>query len=96
MAPTAEVAALVAMPVTSRPEAEAFIRQLHSLGLDYHFDDGAVDCLHRNGLVTRRAAERIDYKIRLAYAAWRASGADMREDCPIGFLLQVQGHVMEN
>lgn len=86
-----DVTVLLAMPVTDRAEAEAFIRVLHSLDLAYHFDDGAVDCLHGNGLVTLEEAVEIDAKIAAAYAAWEADGADMAHDCPIGFLLELEG-----
>lgn len=87
----ADVALLLGLPVTDRTEAEAFIRRLADLGLGYHFDDGAVDCLAGNGLVTRRVAERIDLRIDACYDAWRLSGADLRHDCPIGCLLAAEG-----
>lgn len=82
---------LIALPVGNRAEAEAFIRRLSALGLSYHFDDGAVECLHGNGLVTQAEAEDIDLKIADAYEAWEASGADLKHDCPIGFLIEVEG-----
>jgi hypothetical protein len=82
---------LLALPVTNRPEAEAFIRLLGELGLIYHFEDGAVDCLFGNGLVTEGEAAAIDTKVDACYSAWRASGADLQEDCPIGYALQVLG-----
>lgn len=87
----ADVTALLALPVTDRPEAEAFIRELARLGLAYHFDDGAVDCLHGNGHVDLDEARQIDAKIAAAYDAWEASGADLKTDCPIGFLIEVEG-----
>lgn len=86
-----DIAELITMPVTNRSEAEAFIAGLNSLGLAYHFDDGAVDCLHGNGLVSMEEAEQIEAKISDCYEAWRASGADMWNDCPIGFLLTCEG-----
>lgn len=85
----ADVAALLAMPVEDRPQAEAFITALHAAGLDYNFDDGAVDCLHGNGLVAEGEASAIDAKIDACYCAWRASGADLQHDCPLGFLLKL-------
>lgn len=96
MAGSAEMAALIAMPVNNRPEAEAFIQRLHELGLSYHFDDGAVDCLHGtqiNGvpLVTLEEAEAIDLHVQACYIAWEESGADLRHDCPIGHALKVMG-----
>lgn len=81
------VPALLAMPVTSRPEAEAFIDALVVARLDYHFDDGAVDCLAGNGHVTREAAGLIDEQVQRCYAAFEAAGADMSEDCPIGHMI---------
>lgn len=81
--------ALLAMPVSNRAEAEAFITALHGLDLDYHFDDGAVDCLHGNGLVSLADAEAIEAKIADCYTAWEASGADLYHDCPIGHLLSL-------
>ncbi len=85
----ADVTALLAMPVSDRPEAESFIGALADLGLAYHFDDGAVDCLHGNGHVDLDEARQIDAKIAAAYAAWEASGADLMDDCPIGHLIKV-------
>lgn len=82
---------LLALPVTDRPEAEAFIAKLHALGLGYHFDDGAVDCLFGNSLVTEAEAMLIDTKVDDCYRAWQASGADLMHDCPIGHLLKCEG-----
>lgn len=78
---------LLAMPVGNRAEAEAFIETLARLGLVYHFDDGAVDCLHGNGHVTLEQARQIDDRISQCYTAWEASGANLWDDCPIGHLL---------
>jgi hypothetical protein len=82
-------------PINSRAEAEAFMRSLKSEGLDYHFDDGAIDCLHRNGLVDEAAAMWIDSQIDACYRAFEASGADLREDCPIGFMLKLMDEAGE-
>lgn len=82
------VAEIIAMPVTNRAEAEAFIAALGKLGLGYHFDDGAVDCLHGNGHVTLAEAEAIDRQVGACYEAWEASGADLLYDCPIGHALE--------
>lgn len=87
--------ALIAMPVTTRPEAEAFIEALHALNLMHHFDDGAVDCLHGNNLVSLDDAEAIDALVEDCYDAWRESGADLMHDCPIGHALKIMGHDME-
>ena len=84
-----DVSALIAMPITNRPEAEAFIEALCALGLDYHFDDGAHDCLFGNGLVSEADATYIEGQVSLCYDAWEASGANMRHDCPIGHVLRV-------
>lgn len=81
--------ALIAMPVTTRPEAEAWIEALMAAGLDYHFDDGAVDCLHGNGLVTYDDAVAINLHVQACYIAWEQSGADLYHDCPIGHCLKV-------
>ena len=94
MASPSEIAALTAMPVTNRQEAEAFIRRLHELELMYHFDDGAVDCLHGTTirgvpLCTLEEAVAIDQRVSECYAAWEASGADMMNDCPIGYSLEI-------
>lgn len=80
---------LLAMPVTNRPEAEAFIEALCKAGLAHHFDDGAVDCLHGNGLVDLDEAKAIDAQVGRCYVAWEASGADLMDDCPIGHLIKV-------
>jgi hypothetical protein len=85
---TNNTTALLAMTVTDRPEAEAFIFALCDLGLSHHFDDGAVDCLHGNGLVTKEEAETINALVEDCYAAWEASGADLKVDCPIGHVLK--------
>lgn len=74
-------------PIMDRAAAEAFMRELVRLNLDHHFDDGAVECLFRNGVITRADAVRIDVQVKFCYDAWAASGADMMHDCPIGYLL---------
>lgn len=79
-------------PITDRPEAERFLTALHDAGLDHHFDDGAVDCLHGNNLVDLACAGFIDDQVRACYAAWEESGADLARDCPIGFALKLMGH----
>lgn len=84
-----DCAELLAMPVTTRPEAEAFLDALYKAGLDHHFDDGAVECLHGNGLVTREDAVQIEARVEACYVAWEASGADLFHDCPIGHLLDL-------
>lgn len=99
MADPKALAAMLAMPVTNRDEAGAFLIVMVALDLDYHFDDGAVDCLHGttiNGvpLVTLDQAETIDQKVRECYAAWEASGADLMHDCPIGYVLELRGHIV--
>lgn len=86
-----DITELRALPLRDRTDAEAYIRKLHALGLAYHFDDGAVDCLHRNGHVTLAEAEEIDNDIGRVYECWRAAGADLRTDCPIGYLLELEG-----
>lgn len=85
----ADLSTLLALPITTRPEAETFIRELDALGLMHHFDDGAVDCLYGNGLVTLDEAAAIDIRVGLVYLAWEQSGADMQNDCPIAFALDV-------
>ena len=74
-------------PINTREEAERFLRAMHGAGLDYHFDDGAVDCLFGNRVVDEECARFIDSQVDACYAAFEASGADLREDCPIGFVL---------
>lgn len=86
-----DVSKLLALPVNNRDEAQAFIKALHDADLVYHFDDGAVDCLAGNGLVTEGDALAIDAKIDACYRAWEASGADLRNDCPIGYALELAG-----
>lgn len=82
-------------PIGDRREAEAFLRALKAQGLDYHFDDGALDCLYGNKLVDRRCANFIDEQIAACYAAWEASGADLMDDCPIGFMLKLMDEAGE-
>jgi hypothetical protein len=83
--------ALIAMPIGDRAQAEAFISALQAAGLMHHFDDGAVDCLHGNGLVDLPTAVAIDECVARCYVAWEQSGADMHNDCPIGYALQIMG-----
>lgn len=85
---TRPTAALLA-PIETREQAEAFLRELVRLRLDYHFDDGAIDCLCDNGVVSRQTATVIDAQVDRCYAAWEASGADLMNDCPIGFVLRL-------
>lgn len=99
MADPKALAAMINMPVTNREEAGAFLIVLVALDLDYHFDDGAVDCLHGtliNGvpLVTLEQAVAIDNKVAECYTAWEASGADLMHDCPIGYVLELRGHIV--
>jgi hypothetical protein len=75
--------------VVTRAGAERFLRALHREGLDYHFDDGALDCLYGNGIVDEECARFIDSQVDACYAAFEASGADLREDCPIGYMLKL-------
>jgi alkylation response protein AidB-like acyl-CoA dehydrogenase len=80
---------LIAMPIKTRPEAEAFIAALFAARLGYHFDDGAVDCLHGNNLCTVEEAEAIEEQVNACYMAFEWSNADMANDCPIGHALKV-------
>jgi hypothetical protein len=77
-------------PITNRAESEAFITALHGEGLGHHFDDGAVDCLFGNGLVDEACAMAIDSQVDACYRAFEAEGADLMNDCPIGFLLKLE------
>lgn len=86
-----DAADLIAMPVSNRSEAEAFIARLHALELGHHFDDGAIECLFGNGRVSLEQAIQIENKVADCYTAWESSGADLREDCPIGHLLKLMG-----
>lgn len=74
-------------PVVDIVTAEAFMRELHRLQLGFHFDDGAIECLFENKLVTRRDAWQIDAQVSDCYAAWRQASRDPKIDCPIGFFL---------
>lgn len=67
-------------------DAQRYIRELYEAGLMFHFDDGAVDCLHRNGVCTLSEAERIDVNIDHIYRSkfdWGEFG------CPIGYALHL-------
>jgi hypothetical protein len=85
-----DLPAVLRQEVTNREEAERFLRALHAEGLDYHLDDGALDCLYRNGAVDVECAKFIGAQVDACYMAWVASGADLYHDCPIGFLLKVE------
>lgn len=91
-----EITAALRAPITDRKTAEAFMDELFRLGLDHHFDDGAVECLHGNGHITLDEAKMIDEQVRLCYDAYEAGGADLMHDCPIGYMLKISGHVMED
>lgn len=71
--------------------ARAFLTELVAQQLDYHFDDGPHDCLRDCGL-TDKELDVIDMQVRQLYAMDIFDG----EDCPIGLLLQVQGHKSED
>lgn len=79
-------AALLA-PIETRADAETFLRALKAADLDYHFDDGAIDCLYRNGLISEGHAMLIDSQVDACYREFERAGADLRTDCPIGFML---------
>lgn len=71
-------------PITTLADGEAFIRELVDQDLSYHFDDGAVDCLHGNGLLTLDEAKVVDAQVAALY------GLDWgKAQCPIGFCLHV-------
>lgn len=90
-----DLAQAIRDPISDRTSAERFLRALKAEGLDYHFDDGAIDCLHRNGLIDEGAAMLIDSQVDACYAAWTASGADLMHDCPIGFMLKLMDEAGE-
>lgn len=52
-------------------------------GWIYHFDDGAIDCLHGTGACSKLTARWVDKQIDKCYDVW---GGD-KEDCPIGYAL---------
>jgi len=69
-------------------DAKRYIRALYEAGLMFHFDDGAVDCLYRNGACSLDEANRIDVNIDAIYG----ENFDWGEfECPIGYAL----HLME-
>lgn len=74
-------------PIVDVPSAKAFIAELHRLGLGYHFDDGAIECLYGNGLVKAGEAALIDGQVERCHDAWCKSGADLKHDSPIGYAL---------
>jgi hypothetical protein len=81
--------------ITDRASAESFLRALKAEGLDYHFDDGALDCLYRNGATDVECAKFIGNQVDACYDAWRESGADLYVDCPIGFILKLMDEAGE-
>jgi hypothetical protein len=89
---------LLAIQINSRADAEAFIMRLCEMGLCYHFEDDPVECLtgpYTNGKtrVSAEEATAIGERVQRCYDAWRASGADMRDDCPISFAIECLGHI---
>lgn len=79
-------------PIEDRDDAERFLRSLKAEGLDYHFDDGAIDCLYRNGAVDVECAKLIDQQVEDCYQVW---GGDLAHDCPIGFVLKLMDEAGE-
>lgn len=78
---------LLLVPVVDMDTATAFLTELNRLDMDYHFDDGAVECLYGNGVVTLKTARVINTQVDRCYAAWEAEARDMMHDCPIGYML---------
>jgi len=74
--------------VVDSSTAKLFIKRLQANKLIFHFDDGAVECLYGNGVVTREQADTIDRRVDEIYALeldWGEFG------CPIGYCLHVMG-----
>ena len=59
--------ALLAMPTGNGGESAAFLVQLKHLGLDYHLDDNAAECLHGNGLADYVVAVAIGLKVETCF-----------------------------
>ena len=53
--------------VECEKSAKQFIRDLHSNDLLYHPDDGAVSCLHDNGLVSLAQAQQIEEQMNKCF-----------------------------
>ena len=69
-------------PILNLAAAQCFILLLAKHGLMHHFDDGAVDTLQHNGIVTAKEATLIDQRVNELYRFnWGPY------NCPIGFAL---------
>ena len=69
-------------------KAKSFIKDLHKKGWGFHFDDGAVESLYKNGICSYAKARRIDSNLDQIYEAdldWGKHG------CPIGYLIYLEG-----
>lgn len=70
-------------PIGSLDDACNFIDELVRLGLDWHFDDDAVDCLHETNIhLTRADAELLG---RQRDDLYRFNWG--KAECPIGYCL---------
>ncbi|KFH18454.1 hypothetical protein ELZ19_06980 [Brucella abortus] len=81
--------------IETKDEAEAFIRRLHELNLMFHFEDSPEDIGNFvNGewvnTFTEEEALEVSQRVEELYSfEW----GDL--ECPIGFALEVMGHVIE-
>lgn len=71
-------------PITNLTEAKSFIRSLSADGLMFHFDECALECLWRNGLVSKSRANQINKRVDECCALdWQD------HECAIGYCLKV-------
>lgn len=76
---------LLSLPLTTVDQTKTFMEALHGMGLLFHFEDDATDCLE--GKVSFAEATEINARVQTIYMVWQDAGHDMAEDCPIGYAL---------
>lgn len=80
-------------PIATIDDAKTFIKTLVEEGIDWHYEDCAVDCLHETTPhITREDAEFLNsQRDRLYDFDW---GPEF--ECPIGYALDCHGFTSED
>tara|TARA_R100001082_G_scaffold58807_1_gene32596 strand:- start:289 stop:513 length:225 start_codon:yes stop_codon:yes gene_type:complete len=68
-------------------KAKNFIEKLHKNNLMFHFDDGAIDCLYKNNVVTLEKAKEIDSTLDEIFNANLDWG---QYECPFGYAIYLE------
>ena len=68
-------------------KAKNFIEKLHKNNIMFHFDDGAIDCLYKNNVVTLKKAKEIDSTLDEIFNANLDWG---EHKCPFGYAIYLE------